>query len=154
MRPLRTIVLVAVVLVLTSASAWSHCEIPCGIYDDQLRITMLKEHITTIEKSMDQITALSAEGEKNYNQLIRWVTNKEDHADRFSEIVTQYFLTQRIKPASPTDPAKLKDYQNRLSLLHGMMVGVMKCKQTVDKAHTAKLRDLVDRFAVLYFGSK
>ncbi|MDY6953871.1 MAG: superoxide dismutase [Ni], partial [Thermodesulfobacteriota bacterium] len=39
--------------VVSYASA--HCEIPCGIYDDQMRIDMIAEHITTIEKSMKQI---------------------------------------------------------------------------------------------------
>ena len=154
MRHSMPFVLVTALLMLASASVWGHCEIPCGIYDDQMRINMLKEHITTIEKSMDQIRALSAEDDKNYNQLVRWVTNKEDHANQFSEIVTQYFLTQRIKPAGPDDPTKLEKYQESLRLLHGMIVGAMKCKQTVDKAHTARLRELVDQFAELYFGGK
>jgi len=72
-----------------SPMVFSHCEIPCGIYDDQMRLNMLAEHITTIEKSMKEIQALSAEGNKNYNQLVRWIVNKEKHSDDFSDIVTQ-----------------------------------------------------------------
>ena len=35
-----------VLLVLISASiVWAHCEIPCGIYDDHMRIKMISEHI-------------------------------------------------------------------------------------------------------------
>ena len=35
-----------------AAPAFAHCEIPCGIYDDEMRLKMIAEHITTIEKSM------------------------------------------------------------------------------------------------------
>jgi nickel superoxide dismutase len=42
-------------------TAFAHCEIPCGIYDDHARIHMILEHVTTIEKSMNQITAISKE---------------------------------------------------------------------------------------------
>lgn len=137
-----------------AGSARSHCEIPCGIYDDRVRITLLKEDITTIEKSMDQIVALSAEADKNFNQLVRWITNKEEHADKLMEIVTQYFMTQRMKPADTSQPAEFDKYQKSLGLLHQMLVSAMKCKQTTDRTHTAKLRELVDRFAELYFGNK
>ena len=140
------------VAVLTAAgSAYSHCEIPCGIYDDRVRITLLKEDITTIEKSMTQIEALSAEADKNYNQLIRWVTNKEEHANKLMNIVTQYFMTQRIKPVDSSQAEEFSKYQSSLRLLHQMLVSAMKCKQTTDKTHTARLRQLVDRFAELYF---
>ena len=30
----------------------AHCEIPCGIYDDQTRVQLIHEHIGTIEKAM------------------------------------------------------------------------------------------------------
>jgi nickel superoxide dismutase len=133
------------------AGVRSHCEIPCGIYDDQVRVTLLKEHITTIEKSMDQIVALSSAGNKNYNQLVRWVTNKEEHAGKFMEIVTQYFLTQRIKPVDPAKPDEYRAYQARLGLLHQMLVYAMKCKQTTEKANTDKLKKLVEEFSGIYF---
>ena len=74
----------------------SHCEIPCGIYNDEARFTLLAEHITTIEKSMTQISTLSSDAEKNYNQIVRWINNKEEHSSKIVDIVTQYFLTQRI----------------------------------------------------------
>jgi hypothetical protein len=80
--------------------------------------------------------------------------NKEDHADQFTEIVTAYFLAQRIKPV---DKAKTKvemhayeDYNARLRALHGMMVHAMKAKQTTDLAHVESLRGLIDQFQKLY----
>lgn len=142
----------ALLAVALAPSVRSHCEIPCGIYDDQARISLMKEHIATIEKSMDQIAALSTDSVINYNQLVRWVTNKEDHAARFMDVVSQYFMTQRIKPVDPGAGSQYLDYQKKLGLLHQMLVYAMKCKQTTDKANPDKLRELVDSFAALYFG--
>ncbi|MBI4721018.1 MAG: superoxide dismutase [Chitinivibrionia bacterium] len=130
---------------------YAHCEIPCGIYGDQMRIEMLKEHITTIEKSMAMIVQLSAESPVNYNQLVRWINNKDEHADQFQHIVSQYFMTQRIKPADPQDESAYKRSAAQLVCLHQMLVYAMKCKQSTDAGHIQTLRGLVDTFSGLYF---
>ena len=127
-----------------ASHVYAHCQIPCGIYDDQMRINMILENITTIEKSMNQIKELEKDESHNANQLIRWVMNKEDHADKLQETVTQYFMTQRIK-------LDAKDYDKKLGLLHQMLVYGMKCKQTTDLSNVTKLRELVKDFQALYF---
>jgi nickel superoxide dismutase len=138
----------------TFSPAFSHCEIPCGIYGDETRFTMLEEDITTVEKSMKLIVELSKAGEKNYNQIVRWVDNKEKHANLIQESVSQYFMTQRIKPADETNQAEYKKYVKELTLLHEMLIYTMKAKQTTDLANVEKLRALVSSFKMSYFGSK
>lgn len=140
------------VLGLFASHVRSHCEIPCGIYDDAMRIEMIAEHIATIEKGMNQIHALSKDAEKNYNQLVRWIMNKEDHADQLSEIVTQYFLKQRISPAEKSNAEAYEAYVEQLTLLHKMMVTSMKCKQTTDLEHAAALREQLAAFKAAYPG--
>ena len=125
--------------------AAAHCEIPCGIYDDQTRVNMMAEHITTIEKSMNEITKLEGQKPTNYNQLIRWVMNKERHADELQDVVTQYFMTQRIK-------LDTENYSKKLTVLHKLLVYAMKCKQTTDISHIVTLRSLLKEFEDLYFG--
>ncbi len=137
--------LVLALILMLGSNAASHCEIPCGIYDDQLRTNLIAEHATTIEKSMKQIEELSKVSPINYNQLVRWVSNKEDHATKIQEIVFQYFMTQRIKP----DQEK---YTEKLSVLHKMLIAAMKCKQTTDLSNVEALRSLLKEFEVLYFG--
>jgi nickel superoxide dismutase len=124
-------------LFLAASIAAAHCEIPCGIYDDDLRIKMIAEHITTIEKSMKQISELQGNEPINYNQLIRWVMNKETHANALQEIVTQYFMTQRIK-------FDTKDYAKKLAVLHKMLI-------YADLSHIGTLRSLLKEFQELYF---
>lgn len=144
-KAILQVMMVISALILTAATAFAHCEIPCGIYDDEARINMIGENITTIEKSMKEIIRLQKESPINYNQLVRWVMNKEEHANRLQEIVSQYFLTQRIKVGT-------ERYGEKLSLLHQMLVYAMKSKQTTDLAHVKTLRSLLKEFHDLYFG--
>ena len=130
---------------------YSHCQIPCGIYDDDARLKMIAEHTGTIEKSMKQIVALSEMPSNNYNQIVRWVNNKEHHADAISKIVTDYFLMQRVKSAAADSP-KYKSYVRQLTLLHEMLLTGMKCKQTTDLSHVEKLKTLLSEFTEAYKG--
>jgi nickel superoxide dismutase len=132
---------------ILSIQAYAHCEIPCGIYDDEMRIKIINEHIVTVEKSMKQIIELEKEKHHNSNQLVRWIMNKERHADEIQEIVTQYFMTQRIK-------LDTENYEKKLGLLHQMLIYSMKCKQTTDLANVSKLKELVNDFKALYFKKK
>ncbi|TFH01593.1 MAG: superoxide dismutase [Calditrichales bacterium] len=138
-------------LAVVTGTAFSHCQVPCGIYGDKTRFDMLREHIQTIEKSMKQIHELSGDAVNNVNQLVRWVENKDTHADAFTEIVTYYFLAQRIKVKDSWETEAFADYQNKLTLLHQMMVFSMKSKQTTDLKNVAELNTLVDKFESVYF---
>lgn len=132
--------------------AWAHCEIPCGIYGDKTRIDLLYEDIQTIEKSMKEIQALSGKTDaQSQNQLVRWIENKDDHANKIQHTVTQYFMTQRCKPK---DGAERERYIAQITALHGMLIAAMKCKQTVDVANCATLRSLVDDFCAAYFSKE
>ena len=144
MRKLFLIILVSLFsFCFFTVKASAHCEIPCGIYDDEMRINMINEHIATIEKSMSQIIKIEKEKQHHSNQLVRWIMNKERHADKIQEIVAQYFMTQRIK-------FDAKNYEKKLGLLHQILVYSMKCKQTTNANYLNKLRFLVQEFHALY----
>ena len=85
------------------------------------------------------------------NQLVRWVNNKEDHAAEFTQIITFYFLAQRIKIAKEDDSKAFADYQAKVAKLHQMIVYAMKCKQSTVLENVSMLRKLVDEFENLYF---
>jgi nickel superoxide dismutase len=139
----------------STIQAAAHCQIPCGIFDDELRFKLMEEDITTIEKSMTQVIALGKTSPVDYNQLVRWVTNKEEHAQKLQDLVTAYFMAQRIKP--PTDhgdEATTNEYLHKLALLHAIQIHAMKAKQSTDLDEIATLRDLVAKFRVAYFGEE
>ncbi|MBI9067490.1 MAG: hypothetical protein JEZ09_09380 [Salinivirgaceae bacterium] len=129
----------------------AHCEIPCGIYDDSVRIALIYEHISTIEKSMLMIKKLERAETVDYNQLVRWVMNKEEHAKKIQEIVSQYFMHQRIKPVDEIEKEKFAKYVEQLTSLHQISVFAMKAKQTTDEVYIKKLREMVHSFEHAYF---
>lgn len=138
-----------------AAQASAHCQIPCGIYDDELRVQLIEEHITTVEKSMKQVIELGKASPVNYNQLVRWVVNKEEHAQKIQDIVTAYFMAQRITPvADKADEAAMNEYLHKLALLHQIQVHAMKAKQGTDLAEIAALRELTAEFRKAYFGEE
>ncbi len=146
--------LAAITISLSSIRLWAHCEIPCGIYGDRMRIDMIAEDITTVEKSMNQIEELGKAGDKNWNQLIRWVNNKELHANKIQETVYQYFMNQRITPVDDPEAEGYDKYIEQITLLHRMLVQAMKTKQTTDHQHIENLRSLLDQFSKSYFEDK
>lgn len=138
--------------VMIAAAAYAHCEIPCGIYGDSMRVAMIREHVETIEKSMTMIDKLSADKKPDYNQLVRWVNNKEEHANKIQEIATQYFMFQRIKPVMASDKEAYTKYLMELELMHRITVLAMKCKQSTDVANAKKILLRLDSFERSYFG--
>lgn len=141
-------------LLLGSYQAKAHCEVPCGIYNDQLRVQLLFEHFTTIEKAMTQIESLSQAEEVNYNQLVRWVQTKEEHAVKVQHIVEQYFMHQRIKIKDPSDEEAYQKYITQITLAHQLTVLAMKTKQTTDLENIEKLRITLNKFAKAYFSEE
>jgi nickel superoxide dismutase len=143
---------VVVVAGVVGSIVYGHCQIPCGIYGDPMRFDMIAEHITTIEKSMNTINAASKMDKPDTNQLVRWIENKDHHADELSEIVTYYFMAQRVKPVEMSDAEGHAKYVKQLTLLHKMLVHSMKCKQTTDLEHVESLRTLLKEFHDAYSG--
>jgi len=128
-------------------NASAHCEIPCGIYDDDLRFQIMLEHVETIAKAVSHLKArqdlqaaspahtdITTKGDdqkemQSQHQATRWIISKEKHATEIQGIVSQYFLTQRLKPQSPK-MKKNKHYAPLLAQFHEILVLSMKAKQS------------------------
>jgi len=143
-----------ILLVSLRPAVFSHCEVPCGIYNDEMRITMIAEHIQTIEKAMQQIIHLSEESPQNMNQIVRWIMNKEKHAEEIQHIISQYFLTQRIKNPGSENKEDAEKYIKSLTLCHQILVSAMKTKQTTDLNNVERLKTEVEGFKNIYFPEK
>lgn|SRR6056297_60175 len=124
----------------------AHCQLPCGIYDDHARVQSMLEDVETIERAVNMITALAGKSDsQSRNQTIRWVMNKETHAQRIIDTISDYFLTQRVKPAQ-------KDYAERLARHHAVIVAAMKAKQNVDMKYVNALKKDIERLLPYYPG--
>ena len=142
------LLLFAFASLLTVHSLSAHCQIPCGIFSDELKFRELEEHVVTIEKSAGLIRNLSTKGDltaNDHQQMIRWTTNKETHAQKIIDEMANYFLAQRIK-------ADADHYAEKIKLLHHIIVDAMKTKQSVKKEATDMLSEKISAFKELYLG--
>lgn len=134
LKVIPAIIVSGVVFVVFSPFAFSHCQIPCGIYDDYLRLEQMIEDSDTVIKSTRSLADLSGKADaQSENQRVRWIMNKEDHAQKIISTISDYFLTQRVKPGQI-------DYVERLKKHHAVILAAMKSKQSasVEKANTLK----------------
>ena len=129
-----------------ASTAHAHCQVPCGIYGDSTKFDVLMEHVATIEKASAQISELATKehpSAQDQQQLVRWVDNKEHHAQLIIDEAANYFLAQRIKSGA-------EHYSDKLTLLHEIIVYAMKSKQTTDGKAVATLGEKLSAFKALY----
>ena len=122
----------------------AHCQIPCGIYDDYSRVQSMLEDADTIIKSTKSIEELSGHSDaQSLNQISRWVMNKETHSQNIISTISDYFMTQRVKPTQ-------EDYTERLVKHHKVILAAMKAKQNADKEHATALKQSIEALAAYY----
>ena len=143
----------SIVAVALVACVNAHCQVPCGIFDDPAFVAEIRQHAATISKAMAQITDLSsATTPLAFNQMTRWVNNKESHAEKIITAVSEYSLCQRVKPfgAAGSPFASQEDYVDALLAHHAVMTAAMKAKQNVDPSFAEALEHAVDDFSKMY----
>ncbi|MDG1688377.1 MAG: superoxide dismutase, Ni [Gammaproteobacteria bacterium] len=129
-QELRTVFALAIFTLGTSVifpvTLQAHCQVPCGIYDDHARVNAMLEDVVTVAKAMRQMAELAGKTDaQSQNQMVRWVMNKEKHAQNIISTISDYFLTQRVK-------SKQEDYAERLMKHHAVIVSAVKAKQNSD----------------------
>ncbi len=140
---LMTFIVVGASLVLPRPAP-AHCQIPCGIYDDHARVQSMLEDAATVEKSAKLIAELAGKSDaQSQNQLVRWVMNKETHAQKIISTICDYFLTQRVKPGQ-------EDYSVRLVKHHAVIIAAMKAKQNADGENAKTLRESIEALSSYY----
>jgi nickel superoxide dismutase len=144
---LISVLLATFVLVLPQLLQ-AHCQIPCGIYDDFARVQSMREDAATVEKSIHLIMELAGKTDaQSQNQLVRWVMNKEVHAQKIITSISDYFLTQRVKPDQ-------QDYAKRLKKHHLVIIAAMKAKQNADLTVVKSLKESIEALAAYYLEHK
>ena len=131
---------------------YPHCQVPCGIYHDPMRISMMEEDLETITKAMQEIKAHSKETQdpQTLNQLVRWINEKERSCGNIQTNASAYFLTQRVKPAKK-ESAEYSKYVAQTTSLQQIIFYAMKCKQSVDENNLTSLKDAITHFQKAYF---
>ena len=131
-------------ILILAQPAYAHCQIPCGIYDDYARVQAMLEDAATVEKSAKLIAELAGKPDaQSQNQFVRWVMNKENHAQKIISTISDYFLTQRVNPGQ-------KDYVDRLIKHHAVILAAMKAKQNADIKYAIILKESIEALLFYY----
>ncbi|MFO7936500.1 MAG: superoxide dismutase [Ni] [Kiritimatiellia bacterium] len=146
MKHLNAMVLMSALLMvaLSPDKSNAHCQIPCGIYSDNVRVVMMLEDVETLAKSVAMLNELAPKNDvQSKAQFARWVTNKEQHAEKIISTIANYYLTQRVKPAQD-------DYVERLKAHHAIIINAMKVKQNTEMKYVNTLKDSVQALLRYY----
>jgi nickel superoxide dismutase len=102
------------------------------------------EDASTVEKSVNKMIELTGKMDiQSQNQMVRWVMNKEDHAQKIIDTISDYYLTQRVKPSQ-------KDYAERLKYHHAVILAAMKAKQNPDLKSVKALKKSISTLTAYY----
>lgn len=104
-------------LCLAKAQLYGHCQMPCGIYHDEMVYDQIDQYAETMYKAISEINASKFETPKERNQFVRWVYQKETQSNEIANLITTYFIQQKIKPDEEDTTTKTLLAQKLLFLL-------------------------------------
>lgn len=114
-----------VALMFKVGSLIAHCQMPCGIYHDEMVFNQIDQYIETMYKGITELKNSKFSTPFERNNFIRWVMLKDKASDEIANLITEYFLQQKIKPNEP-------DTVKRLVGAHNMLFELVAIKQNVD----------------------
>ncbi len=130
-------------LICHTGSLAAHCQMPCGIYHDEMVFNQVDQYIETMYKGMTELKNSKFSNALERNNFTRWVLLKETASNEMADLITQYFLQQKIKPGEP-DTAK------RLASAHKMLFELTAIKQNVDVKMVEEFADEWENFKQMF----
>lgn len=133
----------AVCIALAPIKLSAHCQLPCGIYHDDLKFAQLDECIQTIKKAIDEIKANGGGSALENNQLVRSVNLKDEYADKIAHMMSFYFLQQRMSSSE-------KNFAPMLCKAFEILKMSAQVKSSVDVTLVNELQSSIASFKKLY----
>lgn len=103
----------------------AHCQMPCGIYHDDMVFDQIDQYVETVVKGITVLEDSKFKTIRERNEFIRWVMEKEKSSNDVAELITTFFLQQKIKPGEEDTP-------ERLASAHRLLFLLVKIKQNAD----------------------
>lgn len=121
----------------------SHCQMPCGIYHDDMVFDQIDQYVETMVKGVTVLSENKNDSCSEKNTFIRWVIQKENMSNETAQLLTSYFLQQKIK-ADEDDTVK------RVCSVHKMLCYLVTIKQTCDMKYVQAFSDEWDKFKLMF----
>lgn len=133
--------LIAIVCCQTQLHA--HCQMPCGVYHDDMVYDQIDQYAETMFKAVNVLTHSKFQTVEEKNEFMRWIYQKEVQSNAAAELICTYFLMQKIKPGE-TDTVK------RLVSAHKLLFLIVGIKQNVDNSFVQDFLEEWERFKLMF----
>lgn len=121
----------------------AHCQMPCGIYHDDMVFDQIDQYVETMYKGMTMLTTSKFETPKDRTEFVRWVMTKDSSSNDVAELINTYFLQQKIKPGEP-------DTTKKLISAHNLLFLIVQIKQNTDRTLVEKFNDEWEKFKLMF----
>jgi nickel superoxide dismutase len=121
----------------------AHCQMPCGIYHDDMVFDQIDQYVETMYKGISVLNNNKFSNPRERNEFVRWVLEKDQASDESASLLTKYFLQQKIKSGEP-------DTVKRLVSLHKLLCNLVIIKQNVDLKFVETFSDEWEQFKLMF----
>ncbi len=121
----------------------AHCQMPCGIYHDDMEYDRIDQYVETMYKAMSVLNTSKFSDTKERNEFMRWVMQKEKASDEAAHMIMHYFLQQKILPGGD-------DTIKKLIAAHNLLYYTVCIKQTVDLKFVNQFYDEWEKFKLMF----
>jgi nickel superoxide dismutase len=121
----------------------AHCQMPCGIYHDNMVYDQIDQFVETVYKGITVLNDSKFSNSRERNECIRWVAEKESSCNNVAELILTYFLQQKIKPGEA-------DTVKRLTTAHNLLFLLVAIKQNTDIDTVKQFNGEWEKFKLMF----
>ncbi|MFA6916759.1 MAG: superoxide dismutase [Ni] [Parachlamydiales bacterium] len=121
----------------------AHCQMPCGIYHDDMVYDQIDQYVETMVKAVAKIKDTKTTTPENRNEYVRWIMTKDRLSDQTANLITTFFLMQKIKPDEEETPKKVVS-------AHKLLFQIVCIKQTVDFKSVSDFAEEWEKFKLMF----
>lgn len=129
--------------VFLNGQVHAHCQMPCGIYHDELVYNQIDQYAETMYKAVAVLNDLHMDNVKEKNDFVRWVVQKENASNEIADVICKYFLMQKIKPGE-------EDTARKLAEAHKLLFGIVQIKQNTDIKFVEAFTEDWEKFKLMF----
>lgn len=128
---------------LSQTQISAHCQMPCGIYHDEMVFDQVDQYIETMVKGISVLKEDKFKSIQDYNVATRWIILKEEASIEIADLITVYFLQQKIKPGE-------EDTTKKVISAHKLLFYLVQIKQLVDLRAVNDFYEEWEKFKLMF----
>ncbi len=130
-------------ITVSDVTLGAHCQLPCGIYHDEVIFGRIDQYVETMYKGVSVLKTNKFNDPKDRNEFVRWVMQKDQASDEAANLILKYFLQQKMKPGD-------EDTTKQLISAHKLLFLTVSIKQGVDLQFVEDFSDEWEKFKLMF----